>query len=167
VSVVVTVVIIGAIVSLSAGVVTAVVSALSLRKKRKLAGGLIVDEPVYWSFTLWTTLLGIFLALAPQSWYGPSWSYFHMIPSNGFGMGLCLIALSALQVIALWRDKGTRIQSILLFLMGFVYWTAGIILGAEGLLGHQGLMESPFILVFGAHAFALSAAIRTHLEPPK
>lgn len=159
---IVTILIIGAIGSICIGVVASMASALSLRKKvDKL---ILIDEPVYWSFGIWTMILGIFLMLAPADWYGPSWSYFPELPHNGFGMGLCLTCLSFLQLLALWRESHWR--SFMLFLIGFVYWVTGIILGAEGLLGHQGLMESPFILFVGALAITLSNTMRTRRGPP-
>jgi hypothetical protein len=162
-SVVVTVILVGGMVSLCVGLVTALVPLLS----RDLSHNPIIDEPVYWNFTVWTIVLGIVLMCAPQSWYGPSWSYFaSMIPHNGFGMGLCLTLLSVVQAVALLREA-ERMISVMLFLNGFVYWTSGLTLGAEGLLGHQGLMEAPFILYVGAHAFALSAArkVRQKVQP--
>jgi hypothetical protein len=45
-------------------------------------------------------------------------------------------------------------------LTGFVFWTSGLLLGAEGLLGHQGLMEAPFMLFVGAHKFVISTGLR-------
>jgi hypothetical protein len=115
---------------------------------------------VYWSFAAWTILLGAFLLAAPQSWYGPSWAYFPQLPHNGYGMGLCLVVLGGAQILTLHRRGTDKTLSILFFLSGFVYWTAGIILAAEGLLGHQGLMEAPFMLYVGAHKFTHSAKLR-------
>ena len=67
-------------------------------------------------------------------------------------MGLCLTTIGSLQLFVLWRNT-TRYLAQLFFMSGFVFWTSGIILGAEGLLGHQGLMEAPFMLYLGAHKF--------------
>lgn len=120
------------------------------------------SKPVYWSFAAWTMSLGLLLILAPLNWYGPSWSYFPQLPHNGYGMGICCLSLGTLQAIALWRRASYRTLSILFFLSGFVFWTAGIILGAEGLLGGQGLMEAPFMLYVGAHKFSHSAALMAH-----
>lgn len=120
---------------------------------------LINTGPVYRTFAIWTTLLGTVLILAPNNWYGPSWSYFPWLPHNGFGMGLCCILLGSLQLIALWRNASKRLLSLLFFLSGFVFWTAGILLGAEGLIGQKGLMEAPFMLYVGAHKFSHSAAL--------
>jgi hypothetical protein len=123
---------------------------------------LISTGPVYWSFAVWTVALGGVLIAAPQSWYGPSWSYFSELPHNGFGMGLCCVSLGLLQCLALWRNAAPKTLSILFFLSGFVYWTAGILLGAEGLLGHQGLMEAPFMMYVGAHKVTHSASLWVH-----
>jgi len=123
---------------------------------------LISARSVYLAFATWTIVLGVFLMLAPPSWYGPSWSYFPQLPHNGFGMGVCCAVLGASQIVVVWRQMSTLVLSILFFLSGFVFWTAGTILGAEGLLGHQGLMEAPFMLYVGGHKFAHSAALMTH-----
>jgi hypothetical protein len=161
----VTVIVIAAIATACVGAVISLVPLLSLtregqplpRRPLTMSAGL-----VYWNYAGWTAGLGVFLVSAPHNWYGPSWGYFApMVPHNGFGMGVCCVGLGSLLMLALWRDLSARILSILLFLNGFVYWMSGIILGAEGLLGHQGLMESPFMMILGAIAFALSAAIRT------
>lgn len=122
---------------------------------------------VYWSFALWTVALGAVLMAAPDNWFGPSWSYFSQLPHNGFAMGVCCAGLGGLQALTLLqhacgRDLAYRVLAWLFFLAGFVYWTAGIILGAEGLLGHQGLMEAPFMLYAAAHQFSYSAALLTH-----
>ena len=114
---------------------------------------------VYTAFAFATVGLGIVLIFAPSNWFGPSWSYFHEIPHNGFGMGVCLIILGALQMFTVWLRLRIKILAILLFLSGFTYWTAGILIAAEGLFGHMGLMEAPFMLYVGAHEFAHSAAL--------
>lgn len=161
----VSVIVIAAAVSICIGALTSLVPMLSLTKKgddlprRPVA---INTGPVYWNYAIWTVGLGVFLMAAPKSWYGPSWSYFPQLPHNGLGMGVCCTGLGTLLILALWRELSARIMSILLFLTGFVYWTAGIILGAEGLLGHMGLMEAPFMLYLGAQAFAHTAALTAH-----
>lgn len=161
---VVTVILIAAVSSILLGVLTALIPLLSLgnRGGRPRRPIMMNTGPVYWSFTVWTIGLGVVLMLAPKDWYGPTWSYFPQLPHNGFGMGLCLTLLSSVQAVALWREASARVLGVLFFLNGFVYWTAGIILAAEGLLGHQGLAEVPFILYTGAHAFAQSAALTAH-----
>lgn len=165
----VTVIVISGMVALCAGLVMSLTTVMSLNDK--LIGDshprrsiMMSTTPVYWSFTLWTVILGIVLMAAPKSWFGPTWHYFPQLPHNGFGMGLCLSILSLIQVVALKRAWSARVLSILFFLNGFVYWTAGIVLGAEGLLGHQGLMEAPFMLYVGAHAFAHSAALMAYRD---
>jgi hypothetical protein len=121
-------------------------------------------EPVgvYWAFGWWTVILGVVLALAPESWFGPSWHFFKQFPQNGFWMGLCCTMLGTWQLLALWRGRLRRtapgsLLAILFFLSGFVFWTSGIAIAAAGLLGHQGLMESPFLMYAGAHMYAYSA----------
>jgi hypothetical protein len=122
----------------------------------------------------WVIILGTFLMVAPDNWYGPTWWYFAqqgemIIPAGGFGMGLCLLSLGVLQALTLWR-RAYRTLSILLFLSGFVFWTSGLLLGAEGLVGHQGLMETPFMLFVGVHKFVMSVNLRSktqHQELPK
>jgi hypothetical protein len=116
--------------------------------------------PVYWGIATVAVLIGVVLLAAPQNWYGPSWSYYHQyLPSNGHGMGMCCVALGGLQMVALWRNASAKVLSVLFGLGGFVYMTAGTILAAEGLQGHQGLMEAPFILVIGAHKLIHSSAL--------
>lgn len=162
----VTVIVAAAAVSVGVGALTSLVPLLSLTRKGAALPRrpmVINTGPLYWNYAIWTVGLGVVLVLAPQSWFGPSWSYFAaVIPPNGFGMGVCCTGLGVLLILALWRDLSARIISILLFLTGFVYWTAGIILGAEGLLGHQGLMEAPFMMYLGAQAFAHSSALTAH-----
>jgi hypothetical protein len=162
-SVVVAVIIIGGMAAVCIGIITSIVTALYRRHDIRSRPPVMRSGPVYWSFTVWTLALGIFLILSPQSWFGPSWRYFaQMEPHNGKGMGVCLTVLSLMQIAALLRQARSNILSMLFFLNGFVYWTAGIILGAEGLLGHQGLMEAPFMLCIGAQAFALAASLRVY-----
>ena len=156
---VLTAILLGGVLSIAIGVVLAWMAAVFDEKQHPIV---MPTAPVYWSFALWTIVLGAGLMLAPDWWYGPSWSYFPQLPHNGFGMGLCCSVLGALLAIALRLNGSARILSLLFFLVGFVYWTAGIILGAEGLFGHQGLMEMPFMLYTGAHAFAHSASLMAY-----
>lgn len=163
-NVVVTVILVGAIMSICISLVTSLFTMQSVTKKPEEPRRPIViaTGPIYWAFTIWTTLLGVFLTMAPEAWFGPSWFYFKIIPHGGLGMGVCLTILSAIQAVALWREMGARVLSVLFFLNGFVYWTAGIILGSEGFLGHQGLMEAPFMLWVGAQAFAHSSSLSVY-----
>lgn len=117
-------------------------------------------KPVYYGLAVWMAALGAVLMAAPDSWFGASWRYFHQLPHNGFWMGLVCVILGVAQTFTIWRDK-IRTTAILIFLGGFVFWTAGILLGAEGLLGHQGLMEAPFLLYVGAHKFIHSNTLNT------
>lgn len=119
---------------------------------------------VYWSLAWFTILLGVVLTMAPENWFGPSWHFFKQFPSNGFWMGLCCTTLGTWQMITLWRARQSttvpgRHLGILFFLSGFVFWTSGMTLGAAGLLGHQGLMEAPFMLYVGAHHLIYSAVL--------
>jgi hypothetical protein len=118
---------------------------------------------IYWSFAVWTVALGVVLMRAPQNWFGPSWSYFHSIPHNGFWMGLVLTVVGTLQMLVLAHDELEYFKlGILFFLAGVVFWTAGLTLGAEGLLGHHGLMEAPFMCYVGAHKLTHSAVLLNH-----
>jgi hypothetical protein len=149
----------GGIVSILIGIVMAWLAAVFEEKRYPMV---MAAGPVYWSYALWTFLLGVVLMLSPAYWYGPSWSYFPQLPHNGFGMGMCCSILAALLMIALRLNAHARILSVLFFLIGLVYWTAGIILGAEGLLGHQGLMEALFMMPWGAIAFTISAILMVY-----
>lgn len=114
----------------------------------------------YAVLAVWVTILGVFLMAAPDDWYGPSWSYFSregefIVPAGGFGMGTALTLLGVLQILAVWAGRW-RMLSLLLGLSGFVFMTAGLLLGAEGLFGHQGLMEAPFMLFLAVHKLVIS-----------
>lgn len=124
------------------------------------------SKSMYVSLAVWAQALGLLLVLAPPSWFGPSWSYFPQLPHNGTGMGLCLLFLGGGQLVAIANDR-IRACAILIFLGGFVCWTAGIILAAEGILGHQGLMESPFMLTVGAYKFTHSGALSAEYRRDK
>lgn len=127
---------------------------------------------VYWAFAWWTIALGVVLACAPLSWFGPSWHYFPQFPQNGFWMGLCCMMLGTWQMLMLWRARRNETApgsalAALFFMSGFVFWTSGMALGAAGLLGHQGLMEAPFMLYAGGHHIAYSAALMAHRKDPQ
>jgi hypothetical protein len=165
--IVVTVILIGAMLSVCAALVMSLVTMLSPSKKRDTAEATappltIAAGPVYWSYSVGTYTLGVVLMLAPEDWYGPTWSYFSQLPHNGFGMGACCCLLGALQIMALWRNATAKTLSILFLLSGFTYWTAGVILGAEGLWGHQGLMEVPFVIAVAGQSLALSVSLMAH-----
>jgi hypothetical protein len=118
---------------------------------------------IYWSFSIWTVALGILLMRAPKNWFGPSWSYFHHMPHNGFWMGVVCTILGILQMLVLAHEPFDYLKlGTLFFLTGVVFWTAGLTLGAEGLLGHQGLMEAPFMCYVGAHELTHSAVLLNH-----
>jgi hypothetical protein len=156
---IVTVILIASIGALAVGLVTSITVLLPRSDSHERELPMMSTAPLYWSFTIWTVVLGVVMMLAPSYWYGPSWSYFREIPHNGFWMGLCCAVLGSLQLLALWRKATMRTLAVLLFLNGFVFWASGITLGAEGLLGHQGLMEAPFMCYVGAHAYAHSTAL--------
>lgn len=166
-NIVVTVILIGAMLSVCAALLMSLVTMLSLDKKRDPADTTtapltIAAGPVYWSYSAGTATLGVVLMLAPEDWYGPTWSYFSQLPHNGLGMGGCCFLLGGLQVVALLRNATARTLSVLFFLSGFTYWTAGVILGAEGLLGHRGLMEVPFVIAVAGQSLALSISLMAH-----
>lgn len=163
-NVAVTIILIGAMLSVAVGIGMSLFTMLASKQddapRRPLT---IAAGPVYWAYAIGTTTLGIVLMMAPQNWYGPTWSYFSAyIPPNGFGMGVCCSLLGALQILGLWRDATAKTLSILFLLSGFTYWTAGVTLGAEGLFGHQGLMEVPFVIAVAGQSLALSAALWAH-----
>jgi hypothetical protein len=162
VNVVVTVMLCAAIMSVTVGFVTAIIAFAPSSNRPEFNPAMTTgDDSSYRTLATWTVLLGVFLMIAPNDYFGPSWAYFAALPHNGFGMGLCLTILAVLQLIDLWRHDKQRLRllSHLFFLTGFVYWTAGITLGAEGILGHGGLMEAPFMMMVGAHNFVHSARI--------
>lgn len=157
-SIAVTVAILAAVASIVIGIGTAMVM-MALKRSKPKRQKPSSDRMVYWSFATWTILLGSVLMIAPDNWFGPSWHYFPQLPHNGFDMGVCCTVLGLAQMHTLIRGGSDKTLSALFFLSGFVYWTAGIILAAEGLLGHQGLMEAPFMLYVGAHKFTHSAKL--------
>jgi hypothetical protein len=111
----------------------------------------------------WTLALGIFLWLAPDSWYGPTWWYFNKtgvlpLPAGGLGMGICLVILGVLQLITLLTHRD-RLLSVLFFLSGFTFWVAGILFFFEGFMGHTGLMEAPFMCYCSAQPFICSVMV--------
>lgn len=114
-------------------------------------------------FSISTIILGIGLLAAPIDWYGPAWSYFQdYIPANGYGMGICLISLSSVQLLALRREATALTLSILFFLGAFVFWTAGVTLSIEGIASHQGFIVALFMLVIGGYKVMISAALWAH-----
>jgi hypothetical protein len=122
------------------------------------------DLDVYWTFAFLMVALGVVLMCAPRNWFGPSWHYFTEFPSDGFWMGLCCTMLGGWQALTLWHSKqrnmlAARLLSLLFFLGGFVLWTAGVMLATAGLLGHQGLMEAPFMMIVGGHKFVISTRL--------
>jgi hypothetical protein len=123
---------------------------------------------VCWVLAAWNLGLGVFLLAAPEWFYGPSWRYFPYIPHNGTYMGVVCVTLGLLQCWALSRPSHHySALAALFFLSGFVYWTAGCILGAEGLMGRMGLMEAPFALFVGAGQIVHSAALNTKARQKK
>lgn len=113
---------------------------------------------VYYGHAVFMVLLGILLLAAPSSWFGPSWSYFPWLPHNGIGMGACCIGLGGLQLISVYRDC-VHLTATLIYLGGVVNWTAGILIAAEGIFGHQGLMEAPWMCAVGGIKFIQSSVL--------
>lgn len=121
---------------------------------------IVQASTIYWSFAVWAVVLGVVLMAAPEDWFGPSWSYFKLLPHNGFWMGVICTALGTIQLALLVRGQVAYLAlGALFFLSGFVFWMAGVLLGAEGLMGHHGLMEAPFMMYVGVHKFTHSAAL--------
>lgn len=121
------------------------------------------NKAFYIAYPCWIIGLGVFMVLSPKWFYGPSWFYFTkhgapILPSGGMGMGICLTCLGVLQLVALWLNV-PRVLAVLFFLAGFVLWLSGLILFAEGLAGHQGLMEGPAYMALGAHKFVISGIL--------
>lgn len=161
---VVAAILVGAIMSICISLITSVltVQALAQKPDERRRPIVMTADPVYWSFTIWSAILGVFLMAAPGVWFGPSWFYFKFVPHGGLGMGCCLTVLSIIQGVCLWHECSARVLAVLFYLNGFVFWTAGIILASEGFLGHQGLMEAPFMLWAGAQAFTHSASLSVY-----
>lgn len=116
----------------------------------------------------WITGLGLFFALSPHDWFGPSWSYFYthgqpIIPAGGLGLGVCLTGIGTAQLLAIWRER-FLLLSRLFFLSGFVLNTAGGLLFMEGLQGHQGLMEGPLLISFAIHKIVISVSLRNRVR---
>lgn len=128
-----------------------------------IVAGDFSDKLRYFAMIIGVAMLGVFLTLAPEWFFGPTWFYFHNrgnpIPPGGLGMGLALLFLSTTQAIALWRNK-FRWFAALLNLSGSVFWVAGFILGWEGLLGHKGLIEAPLMMLLAMHKFVIAATVR-------
>lgn len=126
--------------------------------------------PIYWSYAGVNTVIGLFLIAASTwapDWFGPSWHYFPQLPHNGTGMGICCVALGILQHLALWKYPTAQLLSTLFGVSAFVYWMSGCILAAEGLLGGQGLMEAPFMLVIAMHLLIHSGSLMMYHREAK
>jgi hypothetical protein len=117
----------------------------------------VSTEPVYWSFSSWLLVMSVFLMLAPNDYFGSSWHFFNRLPTNGFWLGLCLFWITGLLIIGLWKRWSRTRIAVLIFLVGLVFWTCGMLLLVAGLAGHQGLLEAPFILSAGTYSFVHSA----------
>lgn len=124
------------------------------------------DKSTYVNFAVLAQLLGLWYILSPNYFYGPSWSYFHQLPHNGIGLGICLVLLSAAQLVAIANDR-PRLTATLIFLGGFVLLTAGLILFAEGIFGHMGLQEAPPMVVIAGYKFDKSAKLRAQFKSGK
>jgi hypothetical protein len=123
----------------------------------------------------WIIALGVFLVAAPPGWFGPSWSYFRVhktlpLLPGGLGLGSVLLGIGVAQLITMWWHND-RTLVWLFFLSGFTLWSTGIIIFFEGLIGHQGLMEAPFMLYCAIHKFVAGSQLsvkirfRDEIEP--
>lgn len=152
-----------ALVSLCAGVATSLVRVRIRRDERlskKYEPVAVDSSSLHWNFTNRTIVLGLVLIFAPSYWFGSTWQYFHL-PHNGIGMGSCLVILSVLQAVALWRRASIRVLSTLFFFNGFVFQVSSFILFMEGLLSHDGLIASLFMFWVGIQGYSFSASMRT------
>jgi hypothetical protein len=114
--------------------------------------------PVYWSISVFTVLLGLFLIGAPASWFGPTWDKMPF-PYAGFALGMACIVLGYLQTLALGLEGDARILSLLYLISGVLFWSVGCTFIMEGVHHRTGMMEAPFILYVGGHCFAHSASL--------
>lgn len=122
------------------------------------------SKTLYYAHAFWSIAVGTFLMLVPSWCFGPTWSYFSthgqpLFPAGGFGLGVCCVVIGGLQLVVIAVGK-VRTEITLLYLGGFVQWTAGLLFAAEGLLGHQGMIESIYMLTWGGlkivHSLKLS-----------
>lgn len=124
------------------------------------------DKSIYINFAVLVQLLGLWYVLCPVWTYGPTWAYFRHLPHNGTMFGICLILLSAGQLAAIANNR-PRLTGGLLFLSGFVFLTAGLLLAAEGIFGHMGLQEAPPMCIIAGYKFAQSAKLREQFKAKK
>ena len=124
------------------------------------------DKSIHVNFAVLAQLLGLWYILSPAYFYGPSWSYFHQIPHNGTGLGICLVVISSAQLAAIANNR-PLLTGTLIFLNAFVLLTAGLIIFAEGIFGHMGLQEAPPMCVIAGYKFAQSAKLRAQFKPSK
>jgi hypothetical protein len=112
-----------------------------------------VDEPILqWSVSfaqrgiaVWYFFIGALCLFAPDSWYGPTWSFFQQIPHGGHGLGITCLALGVVMVFAIWRRK-RRLMKTALGLGATSFYVAAWLIAAQGIIGGTGLMESPFMM---------------------
>jgi hypothetical protein len=121
---------------------------------------------VYYVHAGFLLTLGTFLLAAPEDWFGPSWSYFSWLPHNGLGMGTACVLLGAAQLVTISMDYVSA-TAVLIFLGGFTNITAGVLLGAEGIYGHQGLMEMPWMITVGAIKYVQAVILWHDYHRPK
>jgi hypothetical protein len=105
----------------------------------------------------WYFFVSALLILGPDTWYGPTWSYFAHIPHGGGGLGLACFFLWLLMSYGIIR-RSRRILTWALNMGGVAFWVAAAMLVAEGLAGGTGFMEAPFMLYVSVDLF-LNASV--------
>lgn len=124
------------------------------------------DEALRWKSTLnqfgtvvFFFLVGCILVFAPDTWFGPTWSYFQYLPHGGFGLGATWLGLGlALLVGILFKSK--RFVSVVYLFGGVSLYIAAWLIALQGIAGKTGLMESPFMMYAGIDMIIESVVIR-------
>lgn len=112
-----------------------------------------VDEPILqWSVSfahrgiaVWYFFIGALCLFAPASWYGPTWSFFQQIPHGGHGLGVTSLSLGLVMIYGILRRKRRLIKAAL-GLGAVSFYVSAWLIAAQGVVGHTGLMESPFMM---------------------
>ena len=120
---------------------------------------LINPNPMSWTLTAASALLGVLLLVAPANWFGPSWHCFDILLNKPWLLGTTFLVLAWHQALFLVMRARLNILSWLFLAGGMVFITMGALIVASGLTCHTGLMEAPFMLYVGGHKIAHSAAL--------
>lgn len=95
--------------------------------------------------TFWYFMLAAICLFGPNEWFGPTWWYFQYVPHGGFGLGVTCLILGLAMVYAIWRRRRTAMR-VALSAGALAIWISAALIGAQGVIGHTGLMESPFMM---------------------